>query len=159
MKLKKIIEKPIKKKDIEKLKWLYSGITILNEKAKKAALERDLEFMEKKGRFLTLEEFHEILSKKKVKPELIPEKYKREMERYHQMFTSSIAEMLKLDELQDAKIGKMLGLPAAKENLFELKKKGKTIGFVHFNEKEKTIDFIADIKDLPKEFKKKLKKK
>jgi hypothetical protein len=159
MKLKKIIEKPIKKNDIDKLKWLYSGIIALEEKSRKAALENDLEFMEKKGKFLTPEEFHEILFKKRIKKELIPKAYRNELERYHNMFVSSVTDILNLDDLKDVEIGRMIGLPAAKENLFELKRKGKTIGFVHFNEKEKTIDFIADAKDLPKEFKKKLKKK
>lgn len=159
MKLKKIIEKPVKKKDIEKLKWLYSGIIALEEKSRKAALENDLEFMERKGKFLTPEEFHEILFKKRIKKDLIPRVYRSELERYHNMFLSSVADILNLDNLKDVEIGKMIGLPAAKENLFELKRRGRTIGFVHFNEKEKTIDFIADVKDLPKEFKKKLKKK
>ena len=159
MKLKKIIEKPIKKGDIEKLKWLYSGIVALEEKSRKAALENDLEFMERKGKFLTPEEFHEILFKRKIKKDLIPKVYRNELERYHEMFVSSVADILNLDDLKDVEIGRMIGLPAAKENLFELKRKGRTIGFVHFNEREKTIDFIADAKDLPKEFKKKLKKK
>ena len=159
MKLRKIIEKPVKKKDIERLKWLYSGIVALEEKSRKVALEKDLEFMEKKGKFLTPEEFHSILFKKKINKGLIPKVYRNEIDRYHNMFVSNVAEILDMDELRDVEIGKMIGLPAAKENLFELKRKGKTIGFVHFNEKEKTIDFIADAKDLPKEFKKKLKKK
>ncbi len=159
MKLKNIIEKPIKKKEIEKLKWLYSGIIALEEKSRKAALENDLEFMERKGKFLTPEEFHEILFKKKVKKEHIPKAYRNELERYHNMFVTNVANLLDIGDVEDIEIGRMIGLPAAKENLFELKRKGKTIGFVHFNEKEKTIDFIADAKDLPKEFKKKLKKK
>lgn len=152
--LKKILEKPIKEDDVEKIRWLYSGITALDEKAKKAALEKDLEFMAKKGKYLSPEEFTSLALSKKVK---IPEKYQNEINRYHQMFTSTIAEMLKLNELKDAKIGKMLGIPDSKENLFELKKKNKTIGFVHVNEKEKTIDFIADFEDVPKHFKEKLK--
>ena len=159
MKLKKIVEKAIKKKDIDKLKWLYSGIVAIEEKSRKAALEKDLEFMEKKGRFITPEEFHSILFKEKIKRELVPKNYANELARYHNMFVSNVAEIFEKNDLKDATVGKMLGLPAAKENLFELKRKGKTIGFVHFNEKEKTIDFIADAKDVPKEFKKKLKKK
>ncbi len=159
MTLKKIVEKAVKKKDIDKIKWLYSGIVALEEKSRRAALEKDLEFMEKKGRFMTPEEFHSILFKKKVKSALVPKNYVNELERYHNMFVSNVAEIFEKEDLKDASIGKMLGLPSAKENLFELKRKGKTIGFVHFNEKEKTIDFIADAKDIPKEFKKKLKKK
>jgi len=159
MKLKKIVEKPIKKKDIERLKWLYNGIITLEEKSRKVALEKDLEFMENKGKLLTPEEFHSILFKKKIKKDLIPKGYSSELERYHSMFLSNVRDLLNIDDLKDAKIGKMIGLPAAKENLFELKRKGKTIGFVHFNEEKKTIDFIADIKDLPGKFKKKLKKK
>ena len=155
--LKKIIEKPIKKEDVERIKWLYSGITALKEKSRKAALEKDLEFMENKGETMTPEEFHTELFSKKIKPELIPEKYKKEMDRYHNMFTSTMADTLNIDELKGAEIGKMLGLPAANENLFELKREGKTIGFVHFNEKNQKIDFIADIEDLPDKFKKKIK--
>ena len=159
MTLKKIVEKPVNKEDLERLKWLYSGIVSLEEKSRRVALEKDVEFMEKKGKFMTPEEFHSILFKKKVKSALVPKNYSNELERYHNMFVSNVADIFERDDLKDASIGKMLGLPNAKENLFELKRKGKTIGFVHFNEKEKTIDFIADAKDVPKGFKRKLKKK
>ena len=156
MTLKKIIEKPIKKEDIEKIKWLYSGINVLEEKARKAALEKDLEFMESKGKLMTPQEFHSTLFSKELKKELIPEKYKTEMERYKKMFVSNVADILDLNELKDAEIGKILGVPAARENLFELKKEGKRIGFVHFNEDDKQIDFIGDLQDLPKKFKEKI---
>jgi len=159
VRLKKIIEKPIKKDELERIKWLQQGLIALDEKARKAALERDLEFMEKKGKFMTPEEFHSILFSRKVKKQLIPKDYKREIERYHDMLVSNIAEILDIEELKDAEIGRMLGIPAAKEGLFELKKKGKVIGFVHFDEKKKKIDFIERIDDLPKEFKKRLKRK
>jgi hypothetical protein len=152
--LKKILEKPIRESDVEKIKWLYSGITAIDEKAKKAALEKDLEFMNKRGKYMGPEEFTSVALSKKLK---IPEKYQTELNRYHQMFTSTVAEMLKLNELKDTTIGKMLGLPDSKENIFELKKKDKVIGFVHFDEKHKTIDFIADLEDVPKKFKDKLK--
>ncbi len=156
MTLKKIIEKPIKKEEIEKIKWLYSGIAVLEEKARKAALEKDLEFMEKQGKFMTPQEFNAHIFSKEIKLELIPDKYKKEMDRYKKMFTSNIAEIMDIDELKHAEIGKILGIPAAKENLFELKKEGKRIGFVHFNEEEKSIDFIGDLQDLPKKFKEKI---
>lgn len=155
--LKKIIEKPISQDEVDKIKWLYSGIAVLNEKTRKAALEKDLEFMEKKGKYMSPEEFNTFLFTHKIKQELIPEKYQKESDRYQQMFTSAVSDMLKIEELKDAELGRMLGLPAANENIFELKKKGKTVGFVHFNEKGKTIDFISDISDLPKRFKEKMK--
>lgn len=156
-KLKKLLEKPIKQEDVERIKWLYSGINVLNEISRKAALEKDSDFMEKLGNTLTPEEFHTYVFSKKINPKMIPEKYRREMDRYHDMFSSSVAEMLKMENLKGAEIGKMLGLPNASENLFELKKKGKTIGFAHFNNKKKTIDFIAEIDDLPKKFREKIK--
>jgi len=157
-KLKKLLEKPVKKEDVERIKWLYSGITVLNEKSRKAAFEKDADFMERLGNTITPEEFHTYVFSKKINPKMIPEKYRREMDRYHEMFSSSVAEMLKMEDLKGAEIGKMLGLPNANENLFELKKKGKTVGFAHFNSKNKTIDFITEIEELPKQFKNKIKK-
>ena len=156
MTLKKLVEKPINKEEVEKIKWLYSGINVLEEKARKAALEKDLEFMEKQGKLMTSQEFNAHIFSIELKPESIPDKYKKEMDRYKKMFTSNIAELMDIEELKHAEIGKILGIPAAKENLFELKREGKRIGFVHFNEDEKQIDFIGDLQDLPKKFKEKM---
>lgn len=152
--LKKLLEKPIKAEDIEKIKWLYRGIVTIDEKGRKAALEKDVEFMEKEGRYLTPEEFHAALFNRPAKD--VPTKYKDELERYQNLFVNSLSDFLNIGELRDTKLGKMIGIPNARENLFELKKKGKRIGFVHVNEKLKTIDFITELEELPAHFKKKM---
>lgn len=158
MKLKKIIERPISKEEIERLKWLHAGLFAIEEKARKAALERDLEFMEKKGKFITPEEFHSLLFSKEIKRTLIPRSYRQELKRYHDMLLLNIASILQMEELKNAEVGKMLGIPAAREHLIELKKGGRRLGFVYFDEKKKKLEFIANVKDLPKGFRKRLKR-
>ena len=154
--LKKILEKPVTEKDLEKIKWLHKGMVVIDEKARKAALEQDVEFMEKEGETLSPEEFHSALFSKKFKKELVPEKYKEELQRYHDMFVSNMSDVLKETQIKNAKLGQMLGVPEAKENIFEIKKEGKVVGFIHLNKDSKTIDFITDVEELPKKFKEKL---
>lgn len=156
--LKKIIEKPIKKDEIERLLWIHRGINVLDEKGRKVALEKNPSFVEKQGKYVSPEEFHSLLFSKHIKEENIPMKYQKELDRYREMFVRNVSEMLELPEIRSAKLGKTLGIPAAKENIFELKKKGKRIGFVHLNKKDMTIDFIKKLEDIPAEFKKKIKK-
>lgn len=156
-KLKKMIEKPIKKEEIERLLWLHRGINVLDEKGRKAALERNPKFMEKQGKYVSPEEFHSMLFSKHVE-EHIPMKYQKEHERYQNMFVQNVSEILEAPELKDAKLGRTLGIPNAKENIFEMRKKGKRVGFIHLNKKDKTIDFIKKLEDIPTKFKKKLKR-
>jgi len=156
MTLKKLIEKPISDDAIERIKMIYKGITILQEKSRKAALEKNLEFMEK-AKLMTPEEFHKLLFSKRIKK--IPRKYKRELERYEDLLVNQISDVLGISGLKRSELGKMIGIPEAPSHLFELKKKGKRIGFVLIDKKDKTIDFIKDPKDLPLEFRKVLKKK
>jgi hypothetical protein len=156
--LKKIVEKPIKEDEIERLLWLHRGINTIDEMGRKAALEKNLKFMDKEGKYVSPEEFHALLFSKHVKDEDIPLKYQKELDRYHEMFVKNISEMLERPDIRDAKLGRSLGIPDAKENIFEMKKKGKSIGFVHLNKKDMTLDFIEKLEDVPNEFKKKLKK-
>ena len=156
--LKKILEKPIGKEEIERLLWLQKGIEVIDEKGRQAAIEKNPKFLEKQGTLLSPDEFHLMLSQKNVKDEQIPPKYQKELYRYHQMLIKNISEMLELPEIRDAKLGRTLGIPNAKENLFEIKKEGKSLGFVHLNKKDMTIDFIKRLEDVPTGFKKKLKR-
>lgn len=156
-KLKKIIEKPIKKDEIERILWLHKGMNVLDEKGRKAALEKNPKFMEKMGKYVSPEEFHSILFSKDVKEKHIPKKYQRELDRYQKMFVKNVSDLLEMPELKDARVGRTLGIPNAKENIFEMKKKGKSFGFVHIDKKGKKIDFIKELEDVPNKFKKKLK--
>jgi len=156
-KLRKIIEKPVTPEEMERLKWLHKGIATIDEKGRKAAIEGNPKYAEK-SKLLTPDEFQSLLFSKYVKHEDIPLKYQQELYRYNQMFISNISEILDMKkELKDVKLGKTIGIPDAKENIFELKKKGKRIGFVHINKSDKTIDFIQRLEDVPEDFKKKLK--
>ena len=145
--LKKLVETPISKEDAEKIKWLYSGITAISEKGKKIALEKHLKG---KDKYITEEEFEKLLSSKKVS---LPDVYRKESERYQKLLAESIYEMTHLGELKDAKLSRTIGIPDAKENLFEFKKAGKAIGFIHVNRDDMKIDFIKDKENLPKKFK------
>ena len=149
-KLKKLIEKPITKEDIEKIKWLYSGINAIDEKGKKVALEKHLKGKEK---YISPDEFRELLSSRKVS---IPEKYQRESERYQKLLTESIYDILHLKELKETKLGRTIGIPDAKEHLFEFTKKGKSVGFIHVDKSGKKIHFMEDSDELPKKFRKAL---
>jgi len=148
--LKKLVETPITKDDVEKIKWLYSGITAINEKGKKIALEKHLKG---KGKYITEDEFERLLGAKKI---VLPEVYKKESERYQKLLAESIYDMTHLHELKDAKLSRSIGIPDAKENLFEFKKAGKAI-FIHVNKNNMRIDLIKDKLHLPKKFKEALK--
>jgi len=149
-KLKKLIEKPITKDDIEKIKWLYSGINAIDEKGKKIALEKHLKG---KDKYITPDDFRELVASKKIS---IPSNYQKESERYQKLLAESIYDMTHLIELKDAKLGRKIGIPDAKEHLFEFTKKGKSVGFVHVDKSGKKIHFMADAEELPKKFRKAL---
>lgn len=151
--LKKLVEKKITKEDVEKIKWLYSGIDAIDEKGKKIALEKHLKG---KDKYISSEEFRELLASKKVS---VPETYQKESERYQKLLIDSIYEMVPLRDIKDSKLGKRIGIPDAKEHLFELTKKGKPVGFVHINKTNKKINFVEDEAKLPKKFRKALEEK
>jgi len=150
--LKKIVEKPVDEDEMQKLKLLVKGISVLGEQGRKAALEEDLEFMEKKGRYISPEEFHKYIFKVKD----IPVRYKTELERYQKMFLDEVSDVLGVPELKNSTIGKNLGVPGAPSNLFEIKQGKKRLGFVLIDNKDSTLDFITESKDLPKKLKTKL---
>ena len=149
--LKKLVETPITKDDIEKIKWLHSGINAINEKGKRIALEKHLKGKEST---ITEDEFERLTVSKKIS---VPEPYKRESERYQKLLSESIYSMTHFKELRDAKLGKMLGIPDAPEHIFEFKKEGKSVGFVHVDNAANKVKFIKNKASLPKKFKEALK--
>lgn len=149
--LKKLVETPITKEDIEKIKWLYSGINAINEKGKRIALEKHLKGKENT---LTEDEFEKLTASKKVS---MSEPYRRESERYQKLLSESIYSMTHFKELRDAKLGKMLGIPNAPEHIFEFKKDGKAVGFVHVDKDANRLKFIKNKASLPKKFREAMK--
>ncbi|MDD5181960.1 MAG: hypothetical protein PHC66_02185 [Candidatus Nanoarchaeia archaeon] len=148
--LKKLVETPITKEDVDKIKWLYSGINAINEKGKKIALEKHLKG---KDKYITEEEFEKLLGAKKI---VLPDVYKKESERYQKLLAESIYDMTHLGEIKGAKLSRTIGIPDAKENLFEFKKAGKAV-FIHVNKDNMKIDMITDKTRLPKKFKEAMK--
>jgi hypothetical protein len=155
--LKKILEKPVKKEDLENIRFIYSGISAIDEKGRRLALEKDTDFMEKYGKSMSPVEFNRAIFSKHIKKELIPRPYLSELERYRKMLIDKVANVLGKEELKNTELGQIIGIPDAEENLFELRKENKVIGFVLLNQKDSKIDFIESSEDLPKDFKKKIK--
>lgn len=149
--LKKLVETPITKEDVDKIRWLYSGIAAINEKGKRIALEKHLKGKEST---ITEDEFEKLTASKKIS---VPEPYKRESERYQKLLSESIYSMTHFKELRDAKLGKMLGIPNAPEHIFEFKKDGKAVGFIHLDKNKNNVKFIKNKASLPKKFREALK--
>ncbi len=110
----------INEKEIEELELLYRGYLELLEKAKKTALEENIEFLEKQGKEITPEEFVEIAMKTN---ELSP-KYASEVNRYKEMILDKVSKLIGKD-LSNAEIVKFIGVPKAPVNKFEIKVNGK----------------------------------
>ena len=110
----------LSKEDLENIEFLYQGYLELLEKAKKKALEDNIEFLEKEGSNIEPEKFIEIAMKK---GEISP-KYKSEINRYKRMILNKISEITN-EDLSNANIIKFTGIPKAKKNKFEIKKNNK----------------------------------
>lgn len=105
---------------LEELELIYRGYLELLEKAKKTALEENIEFLEKQGKEITPEEFVELA----MKTEKLSEKYAPEVNRYKNMLLDRISKLTGRD-LSNAEIIKFIGVPKAPVNKFEIKIDGK----------------------------------
>ena len=110
----------VSKEDLENIEFLYNGYLELLEKAKKKALEENIEFLEKQGTEIEPEKFVEIAMKNN---EISP-KYEEEINRYKRMILNKISEITD-EDLSNADIIRFIGIPKANRNKFEIRKKDK----------------------------------
>ena len=110
----------VSKQDLENIEFLYQGYLELLEKAKKRALEDNIEFLEKEGSNIEPDKFVEMaMEKNEISP-----KYKNEINRYKKMILNKISEITR-EDLSNANIIKFVGIPKAKRNKFEIEKNNK----------------------------------
>ena len=110
----------VSKEDLENIEFLYQGYLEILEKAKKKALEENIEFLENEGSNIEPEKFVEFaMENNKISP-----KYEEEINRYKKMILNKISDITK-EDLSNADIIKFIGIPKAKRNKFEIKKNNK----------------------------------
>ena len=128
----------IDKKELEELELIYRGYLELLEKAKKTALEENLEFLEKEGKELTPEEFVKLA----MDTNEVSNKYTSEVNRYKGMLLEKISKLTGMD-LSNAEIVKFIGIPKAPINKFEIKINGKK-EIVVINKNKRLVEILEE---------------
>ncbi len=128
----------IDKKELEELELIYCGYLELLEKAKKTALEENLEFLEKEGKELTPEEFVKLA----MDTNEVSDKYTSEVNRYKGMLLEKISKLTGMD-LSNAEIVKFIGIPKAPINKFEIKINGKK-EIVVINKNKRLVEILEE---------------